>query len=140
MEGILRINRIRPKKYSLVSGNRPGKKFFDCHPAANLGQWKAISNKLHRATHIKSTNLKINSKKNKCLRFVYIHFTFRLNEATYVFKFQIKIYARCSLIINACGQCLHFAINCISLLYSLHWRFFWFLFVYTSSICLYFLQ
>ena len=72
-------------------------------------QWKARSNKLHRhrATYVKSTNSK-KITNNECLQFVYIHFTFRFNEATYVFTFQIKVYTRCSLIINAC---LYFAIN-----------------------------
>ena len=37
MDGILRIDRIRPKKYSHVSGNQPGEKIFEGHPVANPG-------------------------------------------------------------------------------------------------------
>ena len=79
-------------------------------------QRKARSNKLHRDTYVKSAISKKKQKKNKeCLQFVYIHMM-------YVFTFQIKIYARCSLITNVCVRCLHFAINCISLLCALHRR------------------
>ena len=70
MDGILRINRIRPKKNIALSLETGSVKsflnitqlqtwviFFSNYPVKNKIK------KLHRATHIKSTNLKINNKK-----------------------------------------------------------------------------
>ena len=76
--------KLRPKKiYSLVSGNRLCEKFFQRSPGRKRGsfffliiQWKARSNKLHRATYVKSGNSKINNKKQwvsaVCLHTFYI--------------------------------------------------------------------
>ena len=44
---------IRPKKYSLVSGNRPGEKFFEGHTAANPGAFFSnypVKSKIKQAT------------------------------------------------------------------------------------------
>ena len=111
------------KKYSLVSGNWQGDSKVTRPQIRVISfltiQWKARSNKLHRDTYVRSAVSKI-IKNNECLQFVYIDFIFRFNEAMYVFTFQIKVYARCSLITNVCVRSLHFAINYISLLCAPH--------------------